>query len=406
MTGVVPPTSTRQAPAGPRAGPAGATGTVAAAALATCVGAIPSFAVAANAGAIRLDLGLSTAELGAAIAAFGAASLVGVWQSGRLVEWFGARRSLVTATGVTLLTIAGFALLTRSGTMLGALLVVAGLANAFVQTSSNLTLATAAPGHRRGLSFGVKQAAVPSGLITAGFVVPLITERFGWRWSMLPLCLLAVAAMAVGLRTPTGRADRYRDRRRWRADGFVQTAAVAGFLASMVGSSLSGFFVDSLVVGGMPNGTAAGLLTVGGLCCVVSRLALGVLVDRLRVPPYLMAAAVLAVGSVGFVLLGLVHGSAALVAATVVAFGLGWGWPGLLLLASVEGQAFPARSSARVQTGTFAGLVAGPAGFGLVAQASSHATGWLLCAGLLLVAAGLVFVAGRRRPRPPQAEGA
>ena len=397
---------TRAAQAGrPGARPAGVTRTVAAASLATCVGAIPSFAIAANAGAIRLDLGLNTAELGAAIATFGAASLVGVWQSGRLVEWFGARRSLVTATGVTMLTVAGFALLTRNGMTLGALLVLAGLANAFVQTSSNLTLATAMPDHRRGLSFGTKQAAVPSGLITAGFVVPLITERFGWRWSMLPLCLLAALAMMAALRMPAAPADRYRERRRWRADRFVQTAAVAGFLASMAGSALSGFFVDSLVMGGMANGTAASLLTVGGLCCVASRLALGQLADRLRVPPHLMVAAVLVGGSAGFVLLGLAHRSAALVAATVVAFGLGWGWPGLLLLASVEGQAFPARSSARVQTGTFAGLVAGPAGFGLVAQASTHAIGWLLCAGLLVTAAGLVFVAGRRRPRPPT-EGA
>lgn len=385
---------------------AGTKGTIAVAALATCVGAIPSFAIAANAGAIRQELGLSTAELGAAIAAFGAASLVGVWQSGRLVERYGVRRSLVTATSVTMLTVAGFALLTRSFLVLGALLVVAGLANAIGQTSSNLALATAMPGHRRGLSFGVKQAAVPSGLITAGFVVPLITERVGWRWSMLPLCLLGLTAVVASLRMPTDSTKRYRERRRWRADEFVRLAAVAGFLASMVGSALSAFFVDSLVVGGMGNGAAAGLLTVGGLSCVVGRLTLGQLVDWLRIPPYLMVTTVMASGSVGFALLGLTHGVGPVVVASVVAFALGWGWPGLLLVASVERQAFPARSSARVQTGTFAGLVAGPAGFGLVAQTSSHATGWLVCAGLLLTAAGLVFVAGRRLPGPPLTEGA
>lgn len=361
----------------------------------TCVGTLPSFAVAANAGAVRSELELSPGQFGAVIAAFGVASLVGVWRSGPLVENLGVRRALVWSSAAVMLALAGIAVIAYDFLLLGAMMVLAGLANGIGQTGSNLALATTPDAGRRGLSFGIKQAAVPSALILAGLVVPLITSRYGWQWSLLPLGLLALVTLMSSARLAGGSARNRPDRVAWRPTRFVAVAAYAGLLASMACSSLSGFFVDSLIVRGMDTSTAALLLTFGGLCCVAGRLTLGHLADRLPVAPHTLAAGAMAVGSTGFVLVAAAGGNgvglAALAAA--VAFAIGWGWPGLLLMASAHQQRFPARSTARLQTGTFTGMLAGPAAFGWLAQHLSYPAAWLICAALLLSAAGLVVIA-------------
>lgn len=361
----------------------------------TCVGTLPSFAVAANAGAVRSDLQLSPGEFGVVISAFGVASLVGVWRSGPLVENLGVRRALVWSSAAVVVALAGIAVIARNFLLLGAMMVIAGLANGIGQTGSNLALATTPDAGRRGLSFGIKQAAVPGALIVAGLVVPLIATRYGWQWSLLPLGLLALVTLLTSTRMAGQPAGARPDQVAWRPTRFVAIAAFAGLLASMACSSLSGFFVDSLIVGGMDASTAALWLTFGGLCCIAGRLTLGYLADRLPVAPHTLAAGVMAVGSVGFVLVSTASGDrvglTALAAA--VAFAIGWGWPGLLLMASAHEQRFPARSTARLQTGTFTGMLAGPAAFGWLAQHLSYPVAWLICSALLLLAAGLVVIA-------------
>src|SRR5205823_1137887 len=60
---------------------------------------------------------------------------------------------------------------------------------------SNLTLARSVPAHRLGLSFGVKQAAIPLATLLAGAAVPAVALTVGWRWAYVIAAGLAVLAL-------------------------------------------------------------------------------------------------------------------------------------------------------------------------------------------------------------------
>jgi predicted MFS family arabinose efflux permease len=103
----------------------------------------------------------------------------------------------------------------------------------------------------------------------------------------------------------------------------------------------------------------------------------------------------MAIGAVGLVLLA-VPGTPALTIGTILGFGLGWSWPGLMQFAVVRlNPSAPAAASAIVQTGVYAGGFAGPIAFGFVASRSSFDTAWLYAAATM-VAAALLVVLGRQ----------
>jgi hypothetical protein len=84
------------------------------------------------------------------------------------------------------------------------------------------------------------------------------------------------------------------------------------------------------------------------------------------------------------------------VVGTVLGFGLGWSWPGLLQFAVVRlNPTAPAAATAIVQVGVYAGGCLGPVGFGLIATGMSFAAAWVVAAAAMLVAGGGVLV-GRR----------
>jgi MFS family permease len=86
----------------------------------------------------------------------------------------------------------------------------------------------------------------------------------------------------------------------------------------------------------------------------------------------------------------------ALVVGVVLGFGLGWSWPGLMQFAVVRlNPSAPAAASSIVQTGVYAGGLAGPIAFGFVAAHSSFTVAWTMAAAAM-VAAALLIVLGRR----------
>ena len=116
----------------------------------------------------------------------------------------------------------------------------------------------------------------------------------------------------------------------------------------------------------------------------------------------------MAIGAVGLVLLA-VPGTPALTIGTILGFGLGWSWPGLMQFAVVRlNPSAPAAASAIVQTGVYAGGFAGPIAFGFVAARSSFDTAWLVrrgddggggaAGGAGSAAAGGAPCGARRRP--------
>jgi hypothetical protein len=107
-----------------------------------------------------------------------------------------------------------------------------------------------------------------------------------------------------------------------------------------------------------------------------------------------VVAATLGIGAGGLALLS-VAGTAPLVIGTMVGYGLGWSWPGVLNFAVVRlNPLAPAAATSITQSGVYVGGCAGPLLFGLVA-AHSYPTAWLAAAGAMLAAALLVLVGGR-----------
>ena len=111
----------------------------------------------------------------------------------------------------------------------------------------------------------------------------------------------------------------------------------------------------------------------------------------------------LALGAIGFGLLA-VPGSPALIVGTVLAFGLGWAWPGLLQFAVVRlNPSAPAAATSIVQVGVYAGGFAGPIVFGWLAAHASFPVAWSVAAVAMVVTAALMVAgtadaAGARRP--------
>jgi hypothetical protein len=80
----------------------------------------------------------------------------------------------------------------------------------------------------------------------------------------------------------------------------------------------------------------------------------------------------------------------------LVAFTLGWGWPGLFNLAVVDShRETPGSASGVSQTGIYAGAAGGPAAFGALAAGAGYGTAWAAVAVTTLLSAGVLWLAGR-----------
>lgn len=173
--------------------------------------------------------------------------------------------------------------------------------------------------------------------------------------------------------------------------------AGAGLLfAAAAGCSLAIFMVASAVDTGWTEAGAGLLFAAASAVGVAARLLSGFLADRRGRNHLRVVVAMLVGGSLGVA--ALVPGNAALFAlGAPLAFGAGWGWPGLFILAVVRlNPSAPAAATGLTQVGTSAGCVVGPLAFGLVADVSSYGVAWAMTALELLLAAGVLVWARAR----------
>ncbi|BCL15237.1 MFS transporter [Micromonospora sagamiensis] len=397
MTDTVPAAAVRPAPARPvRVGVGAVTTTVA------CV--LPVFLVGGLAVQMGSELGFSATGLGMAVAVYFGVSALASVPSGALVERYGpariARAGILLAAG-SLLAVATAA---RSYPVLVALLAVSAAANALGQLASNAALARHVPTRRQGLSFGVKQAAVPVATLLAGAAVPAVALTAGWRWAFV---IAAGAAVAALFAVPGGEAGPVRrdgTGRRSRAPAPLVLVGVAATLAAAAANALGTFLVDSAAARGLDPGLAGLTLTLGSAVCVLARVSAGWLADRRTGSHVAVIAGMLGVGAVGLALLA-VAGTVPLVAGVVLGFGLGWAWPGVMTFAVVRlyPQA-PAAATSITQTGVYAGGCLGPLVLGLLADRFGYHVMWATGAVAMLLAAALMLTATRTLPRPSTSE--
>ena len=360
---------------------------------------LPAFLTGGLAVQVRGDLGFGEAALGLAVAVFFVTSSVLSAPMGRVVERIGAHRGMRLAAAGSAVSLLGVAVVAGSWGGLIACLVLGGLANAVSHPATHLYLAREVPAGRQGLSFGIKQSAIPAATLLAGLAVPAVALTFGWRWAFAggAALALAVALLAPSGESPAGSGGRRLKEARAgdvRAAPLILLALGIG-LGSTAATPLGAFTVESSVASGMGEGHAGLLLALGSIVGIVVRVSLGHLADGMSGGRLRLVAAMLGVGVVGFALLATGAGSL-LVLGTVLAFGAGWGWPGLFNFAVVRtNPGAPAAATGITQTGASGGAALGPLLFGVVVEASSYGVAWLFC-GAMALAALVAILLGRR----------
>ncbi|WP_091300615.1 MFS transporter [Micromonospora halophytica] len=391
MTGtVLDPPPSRPAVRPLRAG-AGAVAT-------TIASVLPVFLVGGLAVQMGDDLGFSPAGLGLAVSVYFGVSALASVPSGRLVERYGAavvgRAGILLAAGCLL----AIAVLARSYPALVILLGLSAAANALGQLASNAALARHVPARRQGLSFGVKQAAIPASTLLAGAAVPTIALTAGWRWAFAAAAVAALAALPAVPPAEARPVARARTRGRQVTPALV-VVGVAATLAAAAANALGTFLVDSSAARGLAPGLAGLTLTLGSAVCVTARVGGGWLADRRAEGHVAVIAGMLVVGAVGLGLLA-VAGAVPLVVGVVLGFGLGWAWPGLMTFAVVRlhPQA-PAAATSITQTGVYAGGCLGPLGLGATAAAFGYPVMWLTAAVAMLTAAAFMLLGSRMLAR-------
>ncbi|MFG1886835.1 MFS transporter [Micromonospora sp. NPDC049051] len=360
---------------------------------------LPVFLLGGLAVQMGEELDFSPAGLGLAVAAyFGVGALASV-PSGVLAERYGpavVARAGILLSAACLLAVAGVA---HSYPVLLGLLALAGTANALGQISSNAALARHVPARRQGLSFGVKQAAIPAAALLAGAAVPTVALTAGWRWAFVAAAGAALATLpAVPAREPRPTRTAA-PTRAGRATAALVVVGAAATFAAAAANALGTFVVDSSAGRGLSPGLAGLTLTLGSAVCVAARITVGWLADRRATGHVAVIAGMLVVGAAGLGLLA-APGPVPLVAGVLLGFGLGWAWPGLMTFAVVRlhPQA-PAAATSVTQTGVYAGGCLGPLGLGTVAAHAGYRTMWIVAAVAMLLAAALMLTGSRMLAR-------
>jgi MFS family permease len=362
---------------------------------------LPGFLVGALALQIRDDLDVSVEAVVAGVTVFFLAGAVGAGAGGRLAERVGAvvaMRGCVLATAVCLLAAAA---LTTSLPVLLALLAAAGLANAVSQPAINLFMAEQVPIDRQGLAFGIKQSAIPAAILVSGLALPALALPLGWR-ATFAACALGPLAVAAALGRSTRHLRPAEERTPApRPTGVLVLIAAGAALASAGPNALGAYLVASAVDTGIAEGTAGLLAALGSALSLLVRVLLGARADRRRDYGFAAVTALLVAGAGGFGLLA--TGTAApFVVGALLAFALGWGWPGLFNLAVVDShREAPGAATGISQTGIYVGAAGGPAAVGAISAGSGYPAAWGAAAVFALLGAGLIALAGREaRVRP------
>ena len=377
----------------------------------TTLGAIPPFLLAAQAVLITRDLSFGAAGLGVAVSTFFAvAALVTIGAAPRIEGW---SRRVSTATAGGLVAAGGLILsvLARDWWTLVLAMAVLGAANAACQVTSNVTLAQVLPPQRRGLGFGVKQSAVPAAIMLGGLAVPTTTAALGWRSSFAITGALGLFVVLLALVRPGQAGGQVRGTRTVAWQGAPRGPLLMCGLAITCGSAAANFFGAYLATWayevGLSVSQAALLMSAGSASSIVVRVLVGMSADRRYGGNLGVVATQMAIGGIALMMIGAVHQPWSVVAFGLLAFALGWSWPGLLLYAvSRVGRDAPGQASSVVQAGAFVGGAVGPAGFGLVVAQGGFTAAWWAAAAFFLVAGFLIMIARRgfRRDlvrRPP-----
>ena len=357
-----------------------------AAVLATVSSVVPGFLIGALSVQVSAEMGVSEAAYGWGLGSFFGSAMVGSIMLGRLAQRVGPLNQMSLALVVSAVAQVALAATARSFLAVIGYLVVAGMANAAIQTSVNLALAQAQL-PRLGFAVSIKQSGLPTATLLAGFAVPSLALTVGWRWAYVASAALAVLSLGM-VRAAGGNSERRTSAAasvpESSSPDLFMAAAVGTFLAFSAGS-LNAWGVGSGVDAGLGEGTAGLMLGLGAAAGITMRLIGGWLSDTMRARPFRVAGITAMVGSVGMGLLAL-RSPPTHVAAMMLAFGGGWIWPVFTNYGVVRANPDAAGTATGVtQMGVYVGVFVAPLATGWIIEHHGYQAMWLVVAAAAVV---------------------
>ena len=358
----------------------------------------PVFLTGAFGAEISRDLDLGPAALGGLAAVFFGITGITATPLGRLADRWGGRvagRWAVLASAVSLL-------LAAAGDSYGLLALAmgfGGVGNGLGGPTANMILSDRIRERSLGLAFGIKQSAVPSATLVAGLAIPLFVNQFGWRATMagagvVGLLVILIVPDGGGGGDPTAPARTFK--------GVMSRTTVLTGLAFLFGiaaaTSLTTLLTSSAVDAGLSSTFAGLVLSAGSVGAMVVRITSGRAADRNHLDPAKASALMMAFGALGFVAISL-EGAVAIAAGAFIAYAIGWGWSGLLVLNLMKANPHaPGSATGVVLTGAASGGIFGPLLTGSVAEQSGFPLAWLVAAVLAVLGASAAWAGTRKGP--------
>ena len=128
---------------------------------------------------------------------------------------------------------------------------------------------------------------------------------------------------------------------------------------------------------------------------IAARLSWGFLADRYEFDRFKAVSMLLTFGSAAFVLLA-IGSKISILLGSLISFGIGWAWPGLLLLGVIaQHPDDPGAATATLQPSIRVGAMVAPLGFGIVVDHAGFELAWALAVCSTLIGAMLMAAASR-----------
>ncbi|MGC8481595.1 MAG: MFS transporter [Acidimicrobiales bacterium] len=363
----------------------------------TTVATLPVFMTGALTVQIARSIDVTPAKLGLLVGSFFLSAVLSSVASGKFSETRGGTllmRIGTIASSISSLLIAGFG---HSYLQILAFLILGGITNGAIQPAVNVYVASAVPRSRQGFAFGVKQAAIPVATLLSGLAVPTLALTIGWRFGYVAIAIIGVV-LAITLPRTKGvpRPPELPGTRMELRLGPLFTLAGGMALGAGAANALGAFLVSAAVRAGWAPGSAGLLAVVGSAAGLSARLLNGHFADRRGTRHFVVVARFVGLGSLGYLMFATGIGWLVL-PATIISYGLGWGWNGLFNFAVVHTHRHAmGRATGITQSGAYLGSVLGPVVFGITASAVSFDAAWALNA-VAAVGAALLILYGRSK---------
>ncbi len=293
-------------------------------------------------------------------------------------------------------------------------IVLVSLGSAFIGAAlgpstpaSSHILGRVTPQHLQPLIFSIRQSGVTLGGVLAGFVTPLLMQRWDWQTSMLIVaaaCAVTAVLVEIWVRGYNVHADPTIERRpailapvrlvlsipslRWLTLGIVPLVIAQYGLTTFLVLYLQEDIDLSVITAGWVLGTA---LAAGG----VGRIVFGMIAGR-YLPPLTVLLALSILAAAASLLTATLTGAwpLALIYLVGILYGAGAaGWNGVFLAEAAR--LSPPGTISRVTGGIaffiFAGIVVGPAGLALLIEQTSFPVAYMVMAALLGVSVYAFF---------------